>query len=179
MKRKHPRLGLELLASIPFPRKIVAKLSAPIKQKLRALSVERNHYSVINYPRYETLHNDEMSTKKSNPSLVLTKCQRPLSEDQPHNRIIAKIILLTIQSQSSSYFQICLCRFSLNVCLSFFYPVGWGCRIHWLYLCRGVIPPTNEDPRYDTKQSDGEVPVMLELWEMQITPSLPLLPGPL
>ena len=32
---------------------------------------------------------------------------------------------------------------------------------------------------YDTKQSDGEVPVMLELWGMQSTPSLPLLPGPL
>ena len=33
-------------------------------------------------------------------------------------------------------------------------------------------------PRYDTKQSNGEVPVMLELWGMQSTPSLPLLPGP-
>ena len=31
---------------------------------------------------------------------------------------------------------------------------------------------------YDTKQSDGEVPVMLELWGMQSTSSLPLLPGP-
>ncbi len=29
------------------------------------------------------------------------------------------------------------------------------------------------------KQSDGEVPVMLEFWGMQNTPSLPLLPGPL
>ena len=37
----------------------------------------------------------------------------------------------------------------------------------------------NECPRYDTKQSDSEVPVMLELWVMQSTPSLPLLPGPL
>ena len=32
---------------------------------------------------------------------------------------------------------------------------------------------------YDTKQSDGEVPVMLGLWGMCSTPSLPLLPGPL
>ena len=32
---------------------------------------------------------------------------------------------------------------------------------------------------YDTKQSDGEVPVMLGLWRMQSTPSLLLLPGPL
>ena len=37
----------------------------------------------------------------------------------------------------------------------------------------------NECPEYDTKQSDGEVPAMLELWETQSTPSLPSLPGPL
>ena len=34
-------------------------------------------------------------------------------------------------------------------------------------------------PRYDTKQSDIEVPIILELWGMQSTPSLPSLPGPL
>ncbi len=38
-------------------------------------------------------------------------------------------------------------------------------------------PPTNKCPGYDTKQSDGEVPVMLELWGMWSTPSLPLFPG--
>ena len=32
--------------------------------------------------------------------------------------------------------------------------------------------PPNECPGYDTKQSDGEVPAMLELWEMRSTPSL-------
>ena len=32
---------------------------------------------------------------------------------------------------------------------------------------------------YDTKQSDGDAPVMLELWGMWSTPSLPLLLGPL
>ena len=37
----------------------------------------------------------------------------------------------------------------------------------------------NECPGYDTKQSDGELPVMLVLWEMQSNPLLPLLPGPL
>ena len=58
-------------------------------------------------------------------------------------------------------------------------PVGWGCRIHWLHLCRGVRPHLNERPGYDTKQSDGEVPVVLEIWGMRSTPSLPLLPGPL
>ena len=33
--------------------------------------------------------------------------------------------------------------------------------------------------RYDTKQSDGEVSVMLELLGMLCTPSSPWLPGPL
>ena len=37
----------------------------------------------------------------------------------------------------------------------------------------------NEYPAYDTKQSDSEVPVMMELWGMWSTPSLPSLPGPL
>ena len=57
-------------------------------------------------------------------------------------------------------------------------PVGWSCRMCWLHLCKGVrhLPKC---PGYDTKQSDGEVPVMLELWGMRSTPSLPLLPGPL
>ena len=57
-------------------------------------------------------------------------------------------------------------------------PVGWGNRIHQLHLCRRVRPPTNECPGYDTKQSDGEVPVMLELWGMRSTPLLPSLRGP-
>ena len=49
-------------------------------------------------------------------------------------------------------------QFSRKVCL-----VSWGCRIYWLHLCRGVRLPRHECPGYDTKQSDGEVPVMLEL----------------
>ena len=32
--------------------------------------------------------------------------------------------------------------------------------------------PSNECLGYDTKQSDGEIPVMLELWGMQSTPLL-------
>ena len=56
--------------------------------------------------------------------------------------------------------------------------VSWGYRIHWLLLCT-VLHSFNKCPGYDTKQSDGEVSVMLELWEMWSTPSLPLLPGPL
>ena len=39
--------------------------------------------------------------------------------------------------------------------------------------------PHNEGPGYDTKQSDGEVPVMQELWRMWCTSLLPSLTGPL
>ena len=56
--------------------------------------------------------------------------------------------------------------------------VGWGCRTHILNLCRGVRLP-NECPRYDTKQSDSEAPVMLEFSGMWSTSSLPSLRGPL
>ena len=55
--------------------------------------------------------------------------------------------------------------------------VSWGCGIHWLHLYRGVTPPPNKCPRYDTKQYDGEASVML--LRMQSTPSLPSFPGPL
>ena len=56
-------------------------------------------------------------------------------------------------------------------------------RLGWLNtptapLQKGKNLPTMS-PGYDTKQSDGEIPVMLELLGMQSTPSLPLLPGPL
>ena len=51
-------------------------------------------------------------------------------------------------------------------------PVSWGCRIHRLHLCTGV-KPLSKCPGYDTKQSDGESPVMMKLWEKQSTPSLP------
>ena len=40
--------------------------------------------------------------------------------------------------------------------------IDWGCRIHQLLLSRGVRPH-NECPGYDTKQSDAQVPVMLEI----------------
>ena len=37
----------------------------------------------------------------------------------------------------------------------------------------------NQCPAYDIKQSDDDVPAMLELWGMWGTPSLLSLPGPL
>ena len=56
-------------------------------------------------------------------------------------------------------------------------PVVWGCRILQLLLCRWVRTPTNEFSGYDTKQSDGNVPVLLELGGMQSTPLLQSAPG--
>ena len=43
----------------------------------------------------------------------------------------------------------------------------------------GAVEYTDECPVYDTKQSDGEVPAVLELWKMRSTPSLPSLQGQL
>ena len=40
-------------------------------------------------------------------------------------------------------------------------------------LKRGKTLPTHECPRYDTKQLDGDDPVMLKLLGMRIIPSLP------
>ena len=51
------------------------------------------------------------------------------------------------------------------------------CRIHRFHCYRGVRP-SNEYPIYDSKLSDGEVPV-LELSGMWSTLSLPLVPGSL
>ena len=57
----------------------------------------------------------------------------------------------------------------------------WGgcCGLHRQHLCRGVRPPLLERSGYDTKQSDGEALIILELWRKRSVPSLPLLPCPL
>ena len=45
-----------------------------------------------------------------------------------------------------------------------YWPVGWGCRIHQLHLFGEVRPlPPDECPKYDNKQSEYEVPGILEL----------------
>ena len=64
-----------------------------------------------------------------------------------------------------------------NVGVHYVSPVSWGSKIHRLHLCRGVTLP-NECPGYGSKQSDGEVLVMCELWAMQSTFSLLLFSGP-
>ena len=53
-------------------------------------------------------------------------------------------------------------------------PVGWSCRIHQLYLCRRVRL-LQRVSGYDTKLTDGEVPVMLVLrgtWSKSLVVSL-------
>ena len=55
----------------------------------------------------------------------------------------------------------------------YFCPVGWGCRILWLLLCGGGTPRPQWAFYYDTKQSDGEFPLMLDLWGKRSTPLLP------
>ena len=56
--------------------------------------------------------------------------------------------------------------------------VDRGCRIHRLHRCRRVKKTTYAYPGYDTKQSNGQALVMLEIWGMQSTPSLPSIPDP-
>ena len=57
-------------------------------------------------------------------------------------------------------------------------PVSWSCRIHRRHHYRW-IRLTNQCHGYKTKQFDGKAPVMLELWGMWSTLSLPELPGQL
>ena len=73
------------------------------------------------------------------------------------NSSYSSYLIIIIYLHTVTWFQVFLSN--TNNC-----PVGWGCRIHWLHLCRCMNPhPTNECTGYDTKQSDGEVPVMPEL----------------
>ena len=44
-------------------------------------------------------------------------------------------------------------------------------------ISSGGYDSSNECPRYDTKQSDGEASVMIKLWGTWSTPSLLSLPG--
>ena len=59
----------------------------------------------------------------------------------------------------------------------------WQPKGSWAQTARAVeytdCISANECSCYDTKQSDGKVPVMLALWRMQSSPSLPSLQGPL
>ena len=52
-----------------------------------------------------------------------------------------------------------------------FGPVGWDCRIYRRHLCRGLSFP-------QITLNNNVASVMLELWRMQSTPSLPSFLGP-
>ena len=58
-------------------------------------------------------------------------------------------------------------------------PDSWGCRKQTVSLQRGKKPPPHESPGYDTKQSDGQDPTLLELRGMWSTPLFLSLPGSL
>ena len=54
-----------------------------------------------------------------------------------------------------------------------------GGAVEYTDKTKNVWRLSNECPDNDTKQWDGEVPVMQEIWGMRSTPSLTSLPGPL
>ena len=54
-----------------------------------------------------------------------------------------------------------------------------GSEEYTTYISAEEYDPPKECHGYDTKQSDSEIPVMLELWGMQSTQLLPLHPGSL
>ena len=92
------------------------------------------------------------------------------SDIRRQNFYVSYAFFLLCHGQNHLYPQICL--FVFPTC-----PVGWDCRIHQLFLSRGVSL-LKECPGFDTKQSDSESPIKLEFWGMRSTPSLPSLPGP-
>ena len=74
------------------------------------------------------------------------------------------------------YYENSLYHFIMQINMS---PVNWGYKNTSSASLQRSKTYSNECPRYDTKQSDVETPVMLEIWGMQCPPSLWSLPGPL
>ena len=99
---------------------------------------------------------------------------RELSSTLPYTSVFVVIkkrrLLVTLDQDPQLQLYYCISKLNM-------YPVSWGCRLHRLLLCGRVRPPTNRCLGYDTKQSDGEVLVMLELWRTRCTPPLPFLRG--
>ena len=86
------------------------------------------------------------------------------------------LFVFEYSSKINTYIPTCSLTFSLiYICCL----VGWGRRLHRLLLCRGVRTPPTSVLNFDIKQYDGDVLVMLELWGMRSTLSLPSLPGQL
>ena len=85
-------------------------------------------------------------------------------------------------SNTTNDYNIMLIIFTIKLSVTTLPSRLWLKNTSTALLQRGIPPThthTNEYSGYDTKQSDGEVPVMLELWEMRSTPSLLSLHGPL
>ena len=120
---------------------------------------------------------------------------------------VSKMFLSILRYFENAFFWIILLHSFISTSFSLFFHVTKDprLRLHYsstAYLQRGKTLP-NKDwlsrlrlqntstaslqwsktppkcPGNDTKQSDGEVPVMVTLWGMQSNPSLPSLPGPL
>ena len=90
--------------------------------------------------------------------------QAQLSINKPTHRYLLRVCLFyldeiynsTLLPDSNECVYMCTdIHTHILICL-----VDWGCKIHWLHHCRGI---TKKCPGYDTKQSDGEVQLMLEL----------------
>ena len=75
--------------------------------------------------------------------------------------------------------QLHFCRWIRHLQRVSYCPVSWGCRTHQQHLCRGVKLFPQQVSWYDAKHSDGEAPVMRDVWGMWSTPSLLSLSGPL
>ena len=90
------------------------------------------------------------------------KCGAP-SEDQSSLLTIIILLLICYLARFSSiihlknsFNQVYFTKqLMMELTLNLLCPVGWGCRIHRLHLCRGVRP-SHKCPRYDTKKSDGD-----------------------
>ena len=114
--------------------------------------------------------------------LVLVKKSLQIGSTQLcHNKPEQKRQTMKWKHSDSSIMKMFLLQWSVKEVMLTVLPIsncsfGWGCRIYRLQLCRGVRPlPANKCPGYDTKQSDGEVPVILELWGIWSTLLLPSL----
>ena len=93
---------------------------------------------------------------------------------------IWKHLIISLDCNSWKYLTVCK-QMNFNNSLKknwVTYKLFWGCRIHRLHLFR-VVRLSQRVSWHDTKLSDGETPVMLELWGMQSTSFLPLFPGSL
>ena len=116
-----------------------------------------------------------------------------ISSAQNPKKVLFRVGFIIIWDNYSHYFTIFtnwsnpisyLFVFCDSSSLKGFSHSTWPCQLglqntQTASLQRGQTPHTSECHRYDTKQSDGEAPVMLELWGMWSAYSVPSLPSPL